>query len=165
MRRKISEIEQAAPKTAMPHWDLLAPAPKRPRGSNAVLKMGEHERATHDAKVRAESGEWDGAKASTILGLYSMCHKIAYGCSPGELDDKVAFTNATRHVQRMMQDHFGGEASRMVGFVKWVWAREKVRVDAGRASTRLGWRLQFSSSILTDYKAAAHMHSKRRVAG
>lgn len=109
----------------------------------------------HDARIRAKSGEWDDASSSTVVGLYAVCHELVYGCVPAELAEKGTFRNAVKTATRFCLDYFGGEPNRMVAFIKWVWKREGERLKTGRQFSRIGWRLQFSAFLFTDWRAAS----------
>lgn len=109
----------------------------------------------NDAKARARSGDWGGVGGSTLVGLYAMCHELVYKVIPLELKKTGTFRAASRAASSMLKSHFEGEPDEMVSFIKWAWEREKGRakwaVENQKDRNRMGWMVQFSESMLTDY--------------
>ena len=132
----------------------------REKGSRGKT-LTEIEAAVVDAKARARSGDWEDVKATVFVGLYAMCHESTYGVAPAEMTELVQFRAAAKNASKLLADTFGGSAARMVSFIKWTWLREKSRLDYARKRGnagdrgRIGWRLQFSKSFVTDYQVAA----------
>ena len=122
---------------------------KRAGGRSTLLAI---EQAVLDARARAQSGDWTAAGAKAIVGLYAWCHKATYGEEPLELRDDGPFSGAARTVSKMLGEHFADDVEAMAAFVKWTWMREQARRGAGRGTSRIGWRLQFSGAMLTDYR-------------
>lgn len=112
--------------------------------------------AEADAKRRAQTGEWEDARPSTIVGLYSVCHRMVYGVAPTEFEDNAEFASATRSASALLKSQFDGDAVAMAAFVRWVWKREQGRVkwarEQGRDLNRLVWRFIFSRSKIGDYR-------------
>lgn len=123
--------------------------PRRPRAK----PLTPLEAAVKDATVRAASGEWEDAGAGTIVGLYALCHQRLYGVEPIEL--KTDFGMARRRVMTLLRDEFDGDVDAFVQFVRWAWLRQERRVArSGPSDYRMGWRVQFSSAVLTDWRVA-----------
>lgn len=120
--------------------------------------------AREEAQRRADAGDWEGSTGATLVGLYCHCHDLVYGVAPLELEPAQAFQAAQRSAATMLRDQFGGDADAAVDFVRWAWEREQaaVRRDTNPSRRRLGWRLQFSLSLLTDYQVAM---ARRQQAG
>lgn len=129
------------------------PVPGTPRVKRA-RRLTPYEAGLASARARAESGEWDGATGDVLLGLYAHCHEIAYRILPGELESEWAM--AAKRVRQMLGADFLGNADAMVEFIKWTWLREQRRNGsrANQGDFRIGWRFQFSASMLTDWRVA-----------
>lgn len=127
--------------------------------------LTDFEVAVQGAENKARSGDWIVADGKVLVGLCAVCHKMVYGLLPLELEKQQReFRAATREASRILRVHFNNDIGAMVEFVKWVWQREKGRVEWAskqsppRERTRLGWRLSLSDSFVTDYRAYQHMH-------
>lgn len=100
------------------------------------------------------------------MGLYALCHEMVYGVLPSELEEVRLFRLASREAARLLRSSFGGDVDSAVEYLKWVWGREKGRVQWAASQSppkergRLGWRLSFSEAFVTDYRVA--QASKRR---
>jgi len=133
-------------------------ARRKPSGSlkNAV-------RDVEDMYDRAkEEGEnvWTEAKPRHLVGLYAKLHESVYGVLPIEVDG-VAFAGAVSAARTMLDREFEGDVLKMLGFMRWVWSRERWReADRRRRGGegrdyRVGWRLQFASrALFTDWRVA-----------
>lgn len=117
-----------------------------------------------DAKRRAESGDWDGAKGSTLAGLYAFCHELIYGVVPDELQQRGIFHAAAKAAAHLVHTSFDDDFAAAAAFVRWSWEREKRLRDWAKSKNadrrRLSWRLQFSASLVTDWRVA--MSTARR---
>lgn len=140
-----------------------ATPPEVQKGRSRVRRGGKRkltplEVAVDDASRRSTSGVWEDAKGATLVGLYAFAHKLTYGVLPDELQDARLFTVASKLAARMVHVHFGDDWSRSVDFIRWTWEREKGRDAWARAQgvdrNRMSWKLQFSASFVTDYRAA-----------
>lgn len=114
--------------------------------------------ALDDAKRRARSGEWEDAKAATLVGLYALCHQMVYGVVPSELKQVGLFRAATRMAKRMMHEYFDDDPSQVVELIRWSWEREKRKNTWAQSHAidrnRLSWKWQFAASMETDYRIA-----------
>jgi len=88
------------------------------------------------AQRRAASGEWDGAKGATLVGLYAICHRMIYGIIPQELCEKALFNIAAKLAAVALHKHFDDDPSAAAAFVKWSWEREKRLSGMGLGSRR-----------------------------
>ncbi len=124
------------------------------------------EEALVDARARAESGDWGGAGGSALVGLYAHCHEAVYGVCPAELDARDQFKVATRLAAQVVRSHFDGDCDAAAAFVRWTWLREKGREEwarrEGKERGRVGWRLQFSAQLVTDFRVDATRKRRRR---
>ncbi len=104
---------------------------------------------------------WKDARPVHMVALYCWCHEAVYGVAPDELATgragKQARIQAVGAAKNMLSREFGGNATVMVGYIKWVWSRVKGKEEwAARSGAQLGrvsWQQMFSGrSLLTDYK-------------
>jgi hypothetical protein len=113
------------------------------------------EKEMREAKLRAGTGNWEGVKGGTLIGLYALCHQAVYEVLPEELKEKATFTEASRRASIFLRRNFGGDVSQMVLFIKWCWAREKKREEYAKAKNfdrnRLTWQKQLMTYLITDY--------------
>lgn len=127
-------------------------------GATRAKALPDIEAAMRDAEARARTGDWDGADARTILGLYAWCHRSVYGVVPAELEAVGEFRIASRAALRVLHERFDDDAARCAIFVRWSWKREKERAEWAKRErkdrNRMGWRLQFSDRQVTDFRVA-----------
>lgn len=132
--------------------------PGRPR-TRARRHLTAFEIALDDAARRANSGDWDGASGATLVGLYAFCHRLLYTVLPEELAAVPKFNAAAKRAKAFVHDHFADDFGAAAAFIKWSWEREKRKNqwcrDNGVEARRLGWLLQFSPSLLTDWRVDA----------
>ena len=112
----------------------------------------------------ADAGEWRGARGQHLVALYAWMHEQVYGVPPLELVGR-AYAGASMMAQKMIADWFEGDPNLAVDFLKWCWGRERYRVkrraETGQTSDfRIGWRLQFGRSFLSDYRVAMAQMAK-----
>lgn len=111
-----------------------------------------------NAEACAKSGDWSRADARVIVGFYAWCHRSVYGVAPVELENVAEFRLASRAAHRMLHERFDDDVTAMVLMVRWSWRRAKQRAEwlrtQNREINRMGWRLQFSDRMLTDYRVA-----------
>jgi len=131
----------------------MMPSDKAPKITPAKMR-----RFLQDALERLGTGNWVGAKPSSIVALYGVCHERVYGCSPAELSNGLTYLLATAAAARQTKEEFGGDPIRAVEFMRWVWvreeSREKWRRENGRDGGRISWKLQFGKALVTDYRIA-----------
>jgi len=137
----------------------------KPRArSTGRRKLQEVEVAIDDAKRRAGSGEWEGARGATLVGLYGFCHELIYGVVPDELRELPTFRMASKLAAGFTHEHFEDDFGAAASFIKWAWEREKGKhnwaLSNGISRNRLSWRLQFSASLLTDWKVQRHKRGR-----
>lgn len=97
---------------------------------------------------------WDEFTPKNFVALYCLLHGNVYGVIPEEVRD--SFSLAVGAAMRQLKNEFSGDKLRMVEFMRWTWAREKKR-NATRSEDndfRIGWRLQFGRTLLSDYRVA-----------
>ncbi len=129
-----------------------AAAPARGRGVSAAQRRRHMELA--EQLCRTE--EWAAAKPGVLVALYAKLHAHVYGVLPAELDSPREWLQACRAAGLLVKRDFGGDAARAVDFMAWCWdreeGRERWRREHGRDGGRIGWRLQFSRSLLSDWR-------------
>jgi hypothetical protein len=121
------------------------------------------EKATREMHRMAQSTDWSEATARHMVALYAWLHEKVYGVAPGELTSRERLY-AAGAAARMLEKEFDGDPGAMATFVVWTWKREKKTEEWRRANgrtegRRIGWRLQFNNSLLTDFR----IEVKRRV--
>jgi len=113
------------------------------------------ETARAEVATYAASGEWDAATPLHLVLFYESRHAEVYGTPPLELDAKARFL-AVGAAKSVVEKYFDGDVARAAHFVFWVWQREQERETwrraNGRDGGRIGWRLQFSASLVSDYR-------------
>lgn len=136
-----------------------APKRDRPKGIRPVL-VSDRNRFSSEVASMVRGRDWDrqgnDLKAGHLVCLYAWCHGEIYRVQPSELDDGKEFALASIHVRGFADKEFRGDLVEAVRFVQWTWkreeGREKWRLQNGKSGQRIGWRLQFSSSLVTDYR-------------
>jgi hypothetical protein len=135
----------------------------RVAGATRGRALSDIQAAIRSADARAKSGEWDGADARTMLGLYAWCHRSVYSVEPVELENAAEFRAASRAALRVLHTHFDDDGARCAIFIRWAWKREKERSEWAKREkkdrNRMGWRMQFGDKLVTDFRVAA---SQRR---
>lgn len=138
----------------------------RKRGGSSSGALLPVEEQLDNAERRARSGDWDSACGATMVGLYAFCHRLIYGIVPEELKEPGTFKVAARVAARFVRTHFDGDWSVAAEFLKWSWEREKGRHTWGLANgvqrSRLSWRLQFSATMVTDWKVGRFNPNRQR---
>ena len=131
---------------------------------------GGSKRSRDNAKVEAsemrKGNDWSDAKPRHLVALYCWCHREVYGVEPAELENARAWLSACSAAKRLAVDQFKGNLEGVIGLLRWVWWRERTREKWRRdklegAGKRIGWRLQFSRSMLTDYRLFLQRRKKR----
>lgn len=162
VRRPTSEPAAPAPVEVSEGLSDLLDDPSRSArvsGGSRARAMPDIQAAMLAAEGRAKSGDWSGADARTMLGLYAWCHRSVYGVAPVELENVGEFKIASRAALRVLHDRFDDDPAQCAIFIRWSWKREKERAAwAAREKkdrNRMGWRLQFSDRQVTDFRVAA----------
>lgn len=111
----------------------------------------------------AASGDWSGASGTHLVALYAWLHAQVYGVENAELDGRQ-WALAAQAAGRMVANHFADDYGSAVVFLRWAWKREQGREQWRRENHkdggRIGWRLQFSGSIVTDYRVDSARRSR-----
>jgi hypothetical protein len=151
-------MAQSSPPVA----DIVDWARKGPK-KHGVVGVGKKawEKARGEAREMMGGADWSAATARHFAALYEILHEIVYGVSPAEMTPKLRSLSSIWAAQMLKRD-FGGEPVEMASFMRWAWNREKEREEwrrvNGREGGRIGPRLMFSGSMVTDH----HLHLARR---
>lgn len=142
-------------------------ASRAPRRKKGLRSTGKDEVlvALDEADRMRRDGSWDGARPRHLVALYVQLHMHVYKVPPAELRGKE-WTAACLMASRLLAREFSGDASRLVEFISWTWRRERrahAKGDGGRR--RMGWRLQFSPSLVTDYRVELSRRRERAPGG
>lgn len=131
-----------------------APPKERTKAKPDVPKKKRQQYAEEAERMRQDA-DWSQAENGHLVALYIACHEHCYGVRPTELDSGKEFAQARFAVDRLAKKEFRGSRQELVAFMRWAWAREegreKWRRREGREGGRLGWRIQFSSSLISDF--------------
>lgn len=139
-------------------FDTAPPAPaERPRKRLPDVSARARARLVHECARMRETRQWDAAQPGHLVALYCWCHEHVYGAPPGELQQGSTWWLAQQAARRQVQQEFREDVVAAVDFVRWVWQREKGREakrrrDGTGGDFRIGWRLQFGPTLLTDYR-------------
>lgn len=120
---------------------------KRPRRNyeRALVQACDDARARRER--RGDDKAWSDATGAALVGLYTVLHQEIYDVAPEELVQD--FLAARSSAERCIKDLEGAE--RVAAMLFWRWAKEKRK---GSRESRLGWRICFSKSMVTDFKVA-----------
>lgn len=132
------------------HGRPVGEAAKRRAKQPAVVE------ARKNAVRCGSTGIWASAGAAEIVGLYAMFHEEVYGVEAEELSKGPVFASARRAAAKMIREHFEGDVDTAAHFMQWIWTREKGREEwakkEGKNRSRLGFRICFSATAVTDYR-------------
>ncbi len=122
------------------------------------------ERAEVECEEMRKLGDWSRARAIHAVALYAWCHAQCYRVAAEELVGKGAAAKQERlgavsAASRMLKAEFDNNFVAFVAFVQWAWREERRKEGWAKGkgivlSKRLGWRRQFSSALVVDYRAA-----------
>lgn len=108
-----------------------------------------------ELEAMIKANEFAAAKPLHFVLLYKKMHLECYGVEAIDCG-REDMLPAAQKAGSILERHFDGSGEAMADFVAWTWVREKKREEwrrsNGRSGQRIGWRLQFNASLLTDYK-------------
>lgn len=140
--------------------EFAARAPKKQKGLRSA-GGSEIERTLRETTTMREANDWTVSRPRHFVALYFQLHRHVYGIEPGELRGK-AWTAACLMAARTFTNDFTGDTARFVAFIVWAWKREKKAHAKGiEDRRRMGWRLQFSSTLVTDYRLYLAQRTQR----
>jgi len=127
----------------------------RKKARSKTISASVFNRARVEAEEMMRSRDWKNATARHLVALYDLMHEKVYGVEAIELGP------SERHKAALMAGNaikrfFNGDVEACVEFLRWVWTREmgreKWRRENGQSGQRIGIRLMFSGSLVTDYR-------------
>lgn len=136
--REREELKSSAVPAPVP---ILIPK-RRPRIDTAINAS-----CVEVDAMRAQN-DFSQAEPRHFVALYWRLHEHVYRVEPLELEDARAWGNACVAVAQLLSGMFRGDRGDLARFMAWAWGRE-VRRPSQR---RMGWRLQFSATFVTDYR-------------
>lgn len=150
-------FEKEAPSAAM--QQLLAESEKKNERRKArpkTIAASQFGRARVEVEAMIDTDNWDGVTSRHLVALYDVMHTEVYGVEPGELGPAERH-NAAMMAANLTKREFGGDFKKTVEFMRWAWGREaeseKWRRENNRINARrIGARLMFSGSLVTDYR-------------
>lgn len=132
--------------------ELVGPEPKKRKGVVAA-KPAAIAATMGEAALMKAADDFSEAEPRHVVALYALLHRAVYGVEPAELR-AAEWTLAVMAVRRLVDREFDGSVPKLVELLRWTWRRE-IRAHAranGSERRRIGWRLQFSPSLVTDYR-------------
>jgi hypothetical protein len=136
----------------------------KPRERKGGMTKRQREKYRAEIEDRIARGVWRNISPTGLVALYERFHEHVYGVPAAEVDTPRAFLQAARVAGTMLKREFGGDGARAVEFMFWVWKRETEREtwrrENHRDGGRIGWRLQFSGALLTDFRIARARHNQ-----
>lgn len=133
-----------------------------PTGKPKPKPKRDMEKLLHETEQLKNAGEWQSMTPKHFVALYCLLHQHVYGVLPDEVRHhwRLAVGAATRQLNQQ----FGGDKLRMVGFMRWAWNRERKRHEkrGDDSDFRMGWRLQFGPGMLVDYRVALNKKGRHR---
>ncbi len=122
-----------------------------------TLPASRFDKAMREAEEMAKSGDWSECAARHLIALYAILHKRIYGIDV-EMTSEERY-QATLIGGAFVKHHFGGEYEEGAEYMRWLWQREAAtekwrRENRKPDGRRLGYKLVFSTSLLTDYRLA-----------
>lgn len=159
MVRRIKLSRQKTAGSQMSLADFVAPdAPKKKPSAMSKQRFEELLVKTNEMK---EAQQWEVFEPKHFVALYCLLHHHVYGVMPNEVRQHYAM--ASRKAGDMLEQEFGGERKRMVDFMRWVWSREINRNKKRDQDNdfRIGWRLQFAPTYVSDYRVARARKGKK----
>ncbi len=155
--------DKPSPADALERMVQLKHKPSKTSGGSKAARQ----RANEQADQMRESSDWSRATPKNIVALYCWCHEHVYGVRPGELNNAKSWLAACAMAKRLATNEFDGDLTKLVGFLRWTWAREK-RTEKWRRShldgggRRMRWRLQFSRDLVTDFRIFLRRNTGKR---
>jgi hypothetical protein len=136
------------------------PPPKKRKFQKHLAPAAFDALMTETSVLNSEK-RWDEFQAKHFVALYCMLHNHVYKVVPEEAREN--FKLLVKAADKMLEAHFSGKKQDMIEFVRWVWARESKRNKARDPENdfRIGWRLQFGSTFLSDYRVARARAGKK----
>jgi hypothetical protein len=134
---------------------MFPDSPSEARRSGSGIATDSMRRASDELDRMIANDDFAPCTAIHLVALYLKLHVKVYGieaidCGPSDR------TAAAGRAAVMIRENFDGSGEAAVEFLRWTWTREKDRENFRRANRRSGnritWRLQFSSSLLIDYR-------------
>lgn len=113
-------------------------------------------RARMQMRAMRESRDWSGATPIHLVALYEWFHMTVYEVEVSELAAVKECAAAVAAAARLLRDQFRDDVTSMASFMRWLWLREEEREQWRRSKRvggkRIGWRLQFSASLVTEWR-------------
>lgn len=129
----------------------------RRKSKSKTIAASAFNRARVDVQEMIDSGDWTQCGARHLVALYDLMHLKCYGVEALELGAAERY-NAAMMAANLVKRQFDGDYVEAVEFMRFVWTKEisteKWRRENGREGRRIGIRLMFGGSLVTDYRVA-----------
>lgn len=147
---------KSLPPGAMSISRFASEPPSRPDRRGDSFSKSSMGKAREQARAMAQSGEWSDATSSHFVALYEYFHTVVYEVAPAELSVAREWANAAAAAARLLHAQFADDPAAMASFMRWVWRKEQETETWRRANKRsgrsIGWRLQFSEMLVTQWR-------------
>lgn len=141
---------------AQDDFESFVDTSKRKRLPYKGIAKAAMKKAAEHVQQRMLHNFWSDTPPAEFVALYAQMHNRVYGVYPLELDS-INCGLAAKAARKMLVDDFDNDPFAMVQFIMWTWAREDQREKQRRtrgedSNFRIGWRLAFGASFLTDWR-------------
>lgn len=138
--------------------DEVAAKKERRKSRPKTIAASVFSRSLSEVDEMNRTGDWSDATAGHLVALYDRMHTKCYGVDCAELGPSERY-NVAMFAGTFVKREFDGDYTRAVEFMNWAWTREianeKWRRENGRTNARrIGARLMFGGSLLSDYRVA-----------
>jgi hypothetical protein len=126
---------------------------KSPRRSRGIGSRAHVEVIRAEGEELRKAQRWGEMRPGHLVALWAWLYESVYRVppEPSEVAPRAWSTNAML-AGRALAESFGGDAARMVGFMRWAWAREYRMKQQRPDGRRIGARLQFSAGLIGDWR-------------
>lgn len=145
--------------------DWAPPATEKKRRAAPTTTKQAREKFCTEAEQFRKDGAWEKFTPGHFVALYGICHERVYGCWPAELTQGAVFSLAKFAAVRILKHEFDDNVGAMRAFITWTWMREQRneqwRRDNQKEGRRIGWKLQFSPTLVSDFRVDLSRKARR----
>ncbi len=133
----------------------LVSGPKR--SSTGLAKQVREVKLMMENEGQPGASVWAKAKASHLIALYYILHEMVYGVPPDLKGDELKQSKLASG--QFLKSKCKGDFEMAVGYMRWIWKRERSR-EVWRRDNHidgkvLGWRLIIRHpAMFTEYKVS-----------
>lgn len=132
---------------------LANPTKKKARTKNP--RVAKQAKTIDETKAMMKSDDWSTARPGHLIALYTILHEMVYDIAPELKTDELI--QAKQCAGTFLKSKCGGDFTKAVAFMKWVWAKER-KTEKWRRENKvdgkiIGWRLILRyPTMWTNYK-------------